>query len=388
MIWRVKPVSWLSKVFILGFVWCLSLPGQAHLLNMTMITLQQDSGHNLTMTVVVDLTRATGSGENYYKLSQQTELITDKPIVNIAQRIQQASHITINDHPLNLYLSSVDLPKDKPQQDFTSSLAWPMSTLVFNVAIPAHINTSNTAIIKATFTSKFEFEEPIALSIQQAAQKRSLNRWLVRNQQSPSFDLNALNPIEENSQRVWAEYLWQGIIHILPKGWDHALFVLGLFLGARRIRDLILWVTGFTIGHTITLGLAAYGAIAISPAIIEPIIALSIAWIAIENISQPSKDIARTSSWWRLGVVVIFGLAHGLGFALVLKDLGFPAQGVMSALISFNIGVEVAQLTIIALAFMVLGRWYQNKHWRARVVIPGSVMIACIAISLMVMHIF
>ncbi len=386
---RFKAKGYLTLLSLFSLIWFVSIPTQAHLLNMTRITLQQGPNQNIAMTVVIDLTRATGGGENYFQLAQSASPILQQPILDIAQRIQAASLITINGQGLRLNLVSVNLPQSLPKEDFTSSLAWPMSTFVFNAAIPVDLTPIETAIVKATFTSQFEFEEPIALSIQQTAQKRSLNRWLVRNQQSPSFDLYApTTSLEESTPNVWSEYIWQGIIHILPKGWDHALFVLGLFLGARRIRDLLLWVTGFTLGHTVTLGLAAYGAIEVSPVIIEPIIALSIAWIAIENISQPATNNVQTSTWWRLGVVVIFGLMHGLGFALALKELGFPAQGFMSALISFNIGVELAQLTIIAIAFMVLGHWYKNKHWRARVVVPGSAIIACIAISLMVLHIY
>ena len=364
------------------------MPSQAHLLNMTRITLNEGLDQNISMTVVIDLTRAIGSGENYYLLSQQPDLLTHKPLLNIAQRIQQASEVTINEQPLNWQLTSVNLPHDTPKSDFVSGFAWPMSTFVFTAIVPANERNKDAATLQATFTPEFQFEEPIALSIQQVKSKRSLNRWLVRNQQSPAFNLTAqLTTSPENiTESMWLEYLWQGIIHILPKGWDHALFVLGLFLGARKVRDLILWITGFTMAHTVTLGLASYGAIAISPAIIEPVIALSIAWIAVENIWQRPTTTNRASAWWRLAVVILFGLVHGLGFAVVLKELGFPAQGFMTALISFNIGVELAQLAIIAAAFVLLGHWYQHKHWRTRIVIPGSAIIACIALLLMALR--
>ena len=170
------------------------------------------------------------------------------------------------------------------------------------------------------------------------------------------------------------QYLWLGYTHILPKGLDHILFVLGLFLLSPRLKPLLLQVTAFTIAHSITLALSIYGIVSLPSRLVEPLIALSIAYVAIENI------ITRELKPWRLALVVMFGLLHGLGFAGVLSDLGLPRDEFLTALVTFNLGVEGGQLTIIALA-MIATAAFMNKGWyRRRVVIPASLVIAGVGI--------
>lgn len=156
------------------------------------------------------------------------------------------------------------------------------------------------------------------------------------------------------------DYIPVGFDHIVPKGLDHILFVLGLFFLAARFRPLLLQVSLFTLAHTITLALAALGhtdfiddftqgtlGIAFID-IVEPLIALSIAYVAIENIFM--KGI----SPWRPYVIFIFGLLHGLGFASVLAEFGLPEETFVAALIGFNVGVEVGQLTVIAVMLLCI----------------------------------
>ena len=108
------------------------------------------------------------------------------------------------------------------------------------------------------------------------------------------------------------QYLWLGYTHILPKGLDHILFVLGIFLLSPRLKTMLLQVTAFTIAHSITLGLSMYGIVSLPSRIVEPLIALSIAYVAIENL------VTRELKPWRIALVFMFGLLHGLGFAGVL----------------------------------------------------------------------
>src|SRR5688572_6062485 len=140
------------------------------------------------------------------------------------------------------------------------------------------------------------------------------------------------------------QYLWLGYTHILPKGVDHILFVLGIFLLSPRLKTMLLQVTAFTIAHSITLGLSIYGILSLPSRIVEPLIALSIAYVAIENL------LTRELKPWRVALVFIFGLLHGLGFAGVLRALGLPRDEFLTALVTFNLGVEGGQLTIIAIA--------------------------------------
>jgi hypothetical protein len=166
------------------------------------------------------------------------------------------------------------------------------------------------------------------------------------------------------------QYLWLGYTHILPKGLDHILFVIGLFLLSPRWKAMLLQVTAFTVAHSITLALSIYGIVSMPPRVVEPLIALSIAYVAIENL------FTRELHSWRLGLVFAFGLLHGLGFAGVLRELGLPREEFLTALVTFNLGVEAGQLTVIAAALLLVFPFMKRGWYHQRVVIPASVAIA------------
>lgn len=163
-------------------------------------------------------------------------------------------------------------------------------------------------------------------------------------------------------------YLELGYIHILPRGLDHILFVIALFLTSAKLRDLIWQITAFTIAHTITLGLATVGLLAVPGAVVEPIIALSIAFIAIENLVF--KDMPR----WRPVLIFAFGLIHGLGFAGVLGDLGLADGALLASLVAFNVGVEAGQLTVI-MVLIALRQVYARYGLDMPVRRYGSILI-------------
>jgi len=170
------------------------------------------------------------------------------------------------------------------------------------------------------------------------------------------------------------EYVYQGFIHILPQGLDHILFVLALFLLATKTSTLLWQVSVFTLAHTITLALGIFGVINLPSSLVEPLIALSIAYVAIENTYQQKLSKAR------LPIIFVFGLLHGLGFASVLVELGLPKSSYVTSLLSFNVGVELGQITVIALALLATC-WCSNKPWyRKKVVIPLSLCISSVAI--------
>lgn len=143
-------------------------------------------------------------------------------------------------------------------------------------------------------------------------------------------------------------YIPVGFEHIVPMGLDHILFVLGLFFLSTHLKPLLWQISAFTLAHTVTLALGALGYVAIPGSIVEPIIAASIVYVAVENIV--SDRLHR----WRPAVVFVFGLLHGLGFASVLGEFGLPSNQFIPALIGFNVGVELGQLTVIALAFLLV----------------------------------
>jgi hypothetical protein len=172
-----------------------------------------------------------------------------------------------------------------------------------------------------------------------------------------------------------ARYLALGYTHILPKGLDHMLFVLGLFLLTRRARPLLLQVSAFTVAHSITLALGLYHIVSVPPAIVEPLIAVSIAYVAIENLFL--SDLRS----WRIALVFLFGLLHGMGFAGALGELGLPRSEFVTALVGFNVGVEAGQLTVIAAAFALVGWQWGNRSWYRRlIVVPASAVIAGVAV--------
>lgn len=171
----------------------------------------------------------------------------------------------------------------------------------------------------------------------------------------------------ESAGAVVVRYTAIGFEHIVPKGLDHILFVLGLFFFSLALRPLLYQVTSFTLAHTVTLALASLGVISIPAAIVEPLIAVSIIYVAVENIFG-GKMTNR-----RLAVVFMFGLLHGLGFASVLGDIGLDPTRFVIGLISFNIGVELGQIAVITGAFLIVGFWFGKKPWyRSRITIPVS----------------
>lgn len=198
---------------------------------------------------------------------------------------------------------------------------------------------------------------------------------VAQGRKSPTIAFaNSVTSISELTQTVstFLTYSYQGFIHIIPKGLDHILFVLALFLLTAKFSTLLWQVSIFTLAHTITLALGIFGIVNISASIVEPLIALSIAYIAIENIY--SGQLKK----WRVGVIFLFGLLHGLGFASVLLELGLAPSQYIISLVAFNVGVEIAQITVLLVALLCLYR-FQGKAWyRQRIITPFSLLIALV----------
>ncbi|GGA19858.1 HupE/UreJ family protein [Neptunicoccus cionae] len=187
-----------------------------------------------------------------------------------------------------------------------------------------------------------------------------------------TVDLDNIAP-QSTGEVVW-DYIVAGFDHIIPKGLDHILFVIGLFLLSAHLRPLLMQVTMFTLAHTITLALGALGWVNVPGSIVEPLIAASIVFVAVENIFTEKLTA------WRPFLIFGFGLLHGLGFASVLGDFGLPTAQFIPALIAFNIGVEIGQLAVIAICFLAVGIWFRNKQWyHSRIVVPASAAIAIMA---------
>ena len=201
-----------------------------------------------------------------------------------------------------------------------------------------------------------------------------ITQWLDGDAESKPFPILA-NNAPPSRLAIVAQYLTLGFHHIVPEGLDHILFVLGIFLLTPKLKPVLVQVTAFTVAHSVTLGLTMYGVLSLPSRIVEPLIALSIAYVAIENIVTPRLTP------WRPVVVFGFGLVHGMGFAGALAELRLPRDEIIPALVSFNVGIELAQLTVIAAAYFAVAFWVGDRWWyRARIVLPACAGIAAIGL--------
>ena len=175
---------------------------------------------------------------------------------------------------------------------------------------------------------------------------------------SSSPDVSLAGGDQANGWQTFVNYIPVGFDHIVPKGLDHILFVLGLFFLSTRMGPLLWQISAFTLAHTITLALAALGYVNLSGTlfagsietivVVEALIALSIVYVAIENLFTEGL------SPWRPFIIFGFGLLHGLGFASVLAEFGLPQSSFIPALIGFNIGVEIGQIGVVAVAYLIV----------------------------------
>ncbi len=173
-----------------------------------------------------------------------------------------------------------------------------------------------------------------------------------------------------------------GFLHIIPEGLDHILFVLGLFFLSPKLKPLLVQITCFTLAHSVTLALSARGVISLPASIVEPAIAGSIAFVAIENLCTQKVHA------WRPIIVFCFGLIHGLGFASAMSEAMGTSTTPLGVVLLFNVGVEFGQLAVVTIALLAVG-WLRNKPWyRARVALPASVLIAGMGVYWVIQRVF
>ena len=251
-----------------------------------------------------------------------------------------------------------------------------------DLSVPDVGNTELTRVSHLYLEAKIEKGEPITFSwnskfgpivVRQIGVDNGLTQFLSNGDESdPMFFQGAIGKSKINT---FFDYIIVGFEHIIPKGWDHIVFVLGLFFFSTKLKPLVWQISAFTLAHTFTLALGSLGYIKIVPEIVEPLIALSIIFISVENI------FIKNLSKWRPIVIFIFGLLHGLGFASVLGEFGLPTGFFVPALVGFNVGVEFGQLTVILLAFVSLGYWFNKKdYYKSSIAQPISAIIGLIGV--------
>ena len=276
-----------------------------------------------------------------------------------AETYQQGLILSHSNQPLRWVYDRIDVP----EVDDISVVR--NSTIYYHADLPSKLG-------HFVWRSDPDYGDVLVSFMNPAGEK--ISHWLVGGQKSPVLDIQQ-ESIKREWQSVFADYSELGFLHILPKGMDHILFVLGLFLLSRKVSPLLWQVTAFTLAHSITLALSVYGVLNLSASIVEPLIALSIAYVGFENL------ITRDLKPWRVLVVFLFGLLHGMGFAGVLFELGLPENEFITTLIAFNLGVEGGQLAVITLAFVTVFWLRRNDDlYRRLVVIPGSLIITCMGL--------
>lgn len=195
------------------------------------------------------------------------------------------------------------------------------------------------------------------------------------------LEVAATGKVANTGQEAFSGWVWTGFRHVLPLGLDHMLFIIGLFLMVPKWKPLLQQSLMFTLAHSVTLALAVLGWVSVPSRPVEILIAFSIAFIGIENLL--TKEVGRL----RLALVLGFGLIHGLGFASVLAEKldGIPRDRLLPPLAGFNIGVELAQVAVLALSFLVL---QPLRKWPEAVRMTGSAIVSLAGLGWMIERIF
>ena len=352
-----------------------STSAYGHMLNMTSIDVRVDKNQQAKVSLDIDIGQSLMSAEDYWAATQLTGPAQQAALEVVVEKLKRditiladgaVRHLTLTGYKIGAtsldairnpltpqmatFYYSVDLSGAKSfsvQLDDQLDIPWPCLVKVeaFGQALPQ--SRLLTDVDRVSQAALIEPGQNIAESM------RASDLFVGWSKVSPTLSWVAV-----------------GFQHIVPRGLDHILFILGLFFLAGGWRTLLLQVTGFTIAHSLTLGLSIYGLIQVPSSIVEPLIALSIVYIAVDNLFETKL------AHWRIAVVCLFGLLHGLGFASVLADIGLPQDQFLLGLGLFNLGVELGQLTVIATAFFAVG-WFRRQSWYQSIIAqPATIAIA------------
>jgi hypothetical protein len=368
----------------------------AHTMMMTQVLVSFGQPGTVDVKIDIDLTLLLGSAEHYYEVATESSSRQQEDLRRIVPKVTDSFQLFVGQKRLQLVFQGFSAAQ-APKADYLDTSTSKLSTLSFVAALPPGAEP-----LKLVVPLGAEVDYPVAYTLRIPSAHVSVTRWLEEGiHESEPFvwagkaphglvsqshaDLPRVDPPRGDLPRVvdpdalaWPRqlvlYLRLGFRHIVPEGADHILFVLGLFFLGVTWRKLLSQTTVFTIAHATTLFLSTYGLFRLPSRYVEPAIALSIAFIATENVIRPKLGPGR------LALVFGFGLVHGLGFASSLGNVPFPKKDFVIALLGFNFGVDFGQLFVIALAFLAVG-WFRNRPWfRHRIAIPCSLAIAAVGL--------
>ena len=226
--------------------------------------------------------------------------------------------------------------------------------------------TGSLLSIRSTSAASLARGHRQLLTVRGADDRLILQRMLDGKVEHVDLDLAA----GAHAPTTVAGFVWLGVGHILS-GVDHLAFLAALLLGVSRLRGVVSTVTAFTVAHSLTLSAAVLGLVDLPPAVVEPLIAASVAFVGFENLVREEID-----SRWKL--TFAFGLVHGFGFAGALRELGIGAPGtsIAAPLAFFNAGVEIGQLAVAILLWPAIQRLKARPVLRHRLVPTGSLLVA------------
>lgn len=350
------------------------------MLNMTRISVSLEKPAAATLELELDLGQSLLTPFEYWEIVQKHPKEQLEKLGPIVRYLQQNIFVSTGGIAQALELESATIAA-KSLQAIKNPLTPQMATFQFLLTPwDQQQATAPKATIQVSIGSQVDVPWPLLVRVDTPTRALPVSRLLTPSDRSTreielwaaTSDSSVMDQLGDSAVSLLPRLTWVavGFQHIIPLGLDHILFVLGLFFLAAGARPLIWQVTGFTVAHSLTLALASVGLISVAPAIVEPLIALSIVYIAVDNLYSNSV------SKFRFVMVCIFGLLHGLGFASVLQDLSLPTEQFFSSLIAFNLGVEAGQLTVLAIAFAVVG-WLRHKQWYIQSVAqPATLSIA------------
>jgi hypothetical protein len=359
--------------------------GLAHTLMPTLVLVSFGAPGTVDIKIDADLLLLLGSPERYYQFATEPPARQRADARALAPRLVANLQLRVGSQLLRPQLTGFSVAQAS-KADFLDASTNKASTFRFVAALP-----TTGGPLRLVLPIGADISYPIAYTVQVPAQRLSRTRWLDEGMhESEPFAWAGRVPAAAAAQpavrsepfdpdalpwwRQLAVYLRQGFHHIVPDGIDHILFVLGLFFLGITWRKLLSQTTVFTVAHATTLFLSAYGIFRLPSHIVEPAIALSISYIAFENVFRPRLGPGR------LAIVFCFGLIHGLGFASSLSAVPLPKHQFIFALLGFNFGVDFGQLFVIGCAFVLVGG-FRNRPWfRARIAIPSSLVIAAVGL--------
>lgn len=371
-----KLGSWRWAVLLL---FGMSANAVAHPLDYTHLEVTLGPEQTWTATLKSDLTSVVGSPETYHRLA--TTPADDADRVALTQQLLDAIAFRFDERPVRPVVQAVTYP-DLDLAGFRDYWERKRTEFELQGVIPRGAGTF-TLTVDPELTMRY----PLVLVTRNPAAGHQRTRWLTYGEGGDPVPLTGIGgaadaeaaagqplPSADPVGSVIGRFVAQGFIHILPLGLDHIVFVLGLFLYSIRWKPLLWQVTGFTVAHSLTLGLALYGVVSLPSRWVEALIAASIVYVGFENL------MGRETGRWRFAVVFGFGLLHGLGFAGALMDLELTRSEFLPALFGFNVGVEVGQLAVLALAMLAVGWARHHPRYRSFVVVPGSLLIALVGL--------